>query len=50
MTIKLGVKGYVNLGNVPIGNLLSLGGFSMAKCDEKWAKFVGFQNKDFVHL
>jgi hypothetical protein len=50
MTIILGVKGYVNLGNVSISNLLSLGGSQWPNVAKKWAKFVGFQNRDFVHL
>jgi hypothetical protein len=50
MTIKLGVKGYVNLGNVLIGNLPSLGGSQWPNVTKNGQKFVGFQNRDFVHM
>jgi len=50
MTTRLGVKGYVNLEKCSNWQFAVLGRVSMAKCDEKWAKFVGFLNRDFVHL
>jgi hypothetical protein len=43
MTIRLGVKGYVNLGNVPIGNLPSLGGSQWPNVTKNGKNLLGFK-------
>ncbi len=47
MTIRLGVKGYVNLGNVPIGNLPSLGGSQWPNVMKNGQNSLGFKTKIF---
>jgi hypothetical protein len=43
MTIGLGVKGYVNLGNVPISNLQSLGGSQWPNVTKNGQNSLGFK-------
>jgi hypothetical protein len=45
MTIGLGVKGYVNLKNVPISNLPSLGGFQWPNVTKNGQNLLGFKTK-----